>query len=155
MAKGDLIKQFLDSEQLERIARAVGEGEKETSGEIRVVLREHRDWIARLLRLSIRRLAVEEFHRLGMHKTRERTGVILYFLLEDRSFYIYGDKGIHAAVGQPIWDGVVEEISRQAKESNLCDGILHGLNRIGALLQEKFPIRPDDVNELPNQVEIR
>jgi uncharacterized membrane protein len=155
MAKGDLIKQFLDEEQLARIGRAVGECEKATSGEVRVVIREKKDWVARLLRLSLRRLVVEEFHRLWMHKTRERTGVILYFLLEDRQFYIYGDKGIHAVVGQETWDRVVAEVAGAAKEQNLCEGILLGLERIGAILAGSFPIKPGDVNELPNEVELR
>ncbi len=155
MAKGDLIRQFLDEEQLARIGRKVGECEKSTSGEIRVVIRETKDWVAKLLRLSLRRLVVEEFYRLRMQKTRERTGVILYFLLEDRQFYIYGDKGIHAAVGQETWDRVAGEVAAAAREQNLCEGILLGLERIGAILAERFPIRPDDVNELPNEVELR
>jgi uncharacterized membrane protein len=155
MAKGELIRQFLNEDQLAAIARKVGECEKTTSGEIRVVIREKRDWIARALRLSIRRLAVEEFYRLRMHRTRERTGVIVYFLLEARQFYIYGDKGIHRTLGQERWDAIVAEISSTAKEKDLCEGILCGLDRIGALLTEHFPIRPDDVNELPNEVELR
>lgn len=155
MAKGDLIRQFLDEEQLARIGRKVGECEKATSGEIRVVIREKKDWVARLLRLSLRRLVVEEFYRLRMHKTRERTGVILYFLLEDRQFYIYGDKGIHAAVGQETWDRVAGEVAAAAREQNLCEGVLLGLGQIGAILAERFPIRPDDVDELPNEVELR
>lgn len=155
MAKGDLIRQYLSDDQLRRIDAGVGAQEKNTSGELRVVIREKRDWIAKLLRLSIRRLAVEEFHRLRMHKTRDRTGVILFILLEDRQFYIYGDLGIHRQIGQPAWDVIAGDISRIAIEENLFAAIQHGLVRAGELLARNFPIKPDDVNELPNEVVIR
>jgi len=155
MAKGDLVKQFLTEEELKLISEKIGQIEKKTSGEVRVVIREHKDWIAKLVRLSIRRMAVEEFYRLKMHKTRDRTGVILYFLLEDRQFYIYGDRGIHDKLGQGMWDGLCNEMSKIAKEKSLYDAIIYGLEKIGAKLAEHFPVKPDDVNELPNDVAIR
>lgn len=149
------VRQFFTDDQLEAIATRIGEIETRTAGEIRVVMRHRRDWFARLLHLPIRILAIEEFRRLGMQKTRDRTGVIMFFLLADRRFYIYGDRGLHRKVGQETWDRLVGEMSEQAKTAGLFDAVIYGLGQIGELLNRHFPIKPDDVNELPNDVVIR
>jgi uncharacterized membrane protein len=39
------------------------------------------------------------------------------------------------------------------KEGHFNRGLLHGIAKAGTLLAEHFPRRPDDANELPNQVE--
>lgn len=155
MAKGDLIRQYLSEEDLRLIGEFINQAETATSGEIRVVVREKRDWFTRLFRYPVRRLALEEFHRLQMHRTRDRTGVIFFFLLEDRHFYIYGDRGIHQCIGQETWDTLTAEVGAIARQQNLGTAIRHGLQRMGNLLAAHFPVKPDDVNELSNEVEIR
>jgi uncharacterized membrane protein len=40
------------------------------------------------------------------------------------------------------------------KEGKYLDGLLFGLDEVGKILSAHFPIRPDDINELPNDVEI-
>lgn len=154
MKKGDLIRQFLSEEQLSGIAAQVGEAERGTSGEVRVVIREKPDLVAGLLRLSLRKLAIEEFYRLRMQRTQDRTGVILFFLLSRRQFYIYGDRGIDSRVGQGVWDGIAAEMSRKAKEG-MAAAIGYGLSRVGEELRKHFPAGDDDRDELPNDVEIR
>jgi uncharacterized membrane protein len=155
MARGDLKRRYLSDEQLARIAAGVAACERGTAGEVRVIVRDRRDWLARLLRFSVRRLALEEFRRLRMHQTRDRTGVILLLLLEDRQFYIYGDKGIHDRVGQSAWDRLSEEMGGIAGREGLYAAVAHGLEQIGALLRQHFPRRPGDVNELSDEVALR
>ena len=89
-----------------------------------------------------------------MTKTSARTGVLLFLLLEERQFYIFGDEGIHARVGQKAWEQVAEELSRHFSEKKFRDGLIHGVRSAGKLLAEHFPRLKDDKNELSDQVSV-
>src|SRR5256885_1014802 len=79
---------------------AVARAEAGTSAEIRIHL-DHAcpgDPMAR---------AVVVFERLGMHRTPERHGVLIYVAVTDRKLAVIGDEGIHARVGEAYWEQVV------------------------------------------------
>ena len=98
----NLIKQMFTTEDLSAIASAIGEAEKTTAGEIRVSIRQKRKW--REKKRTIEELARQEFHILGMTKTKERTGILIFLLLEDKKFFILADEGIHTKVEDGTWD---------------------------------------------------
>ncbi len=144
----------LTPDDLDAIARSVWDAETHTSGEIRVHL-EPRVPRARLGRsLAPLDRAREVFARLGMHRTQERHGVLIYIALRDRKLAIVGDEGIHARVGDAYWerlrDGMIEHLKREAPR----DAIVHAVRDLGATLARHFPRRPDDIDELPNTVSI-
>ena len=105
-------------------------------------------------KLSIYDMALREFYRLGMDKTRDNTGVLIYLLLSDKKFQIIADKGIHEKVEDGTWQKIADEMAEEFRKGKFLDGILKGLDRIGKILARHFPIKPDDTNELPNEVEI-
>ncbi len=37
-------------------------------------------------------------------------------------------------------------------EGRFSMGIIHGVDRVGKILSEHFPIKPDDTNEISNRV---
>jgi uncharacterized membrane protein len=43
-------------------------------------------------------------------------------------------------------------IIQSIKEGNACAGICAAIENCGQALAQYFPIKPDDANELPNQV---
>lgn len=141
------VRRFMSDADLDAVARAVAEAERHTSAEIRVHL-DHRcagDPMAR---------AVEVFERLGMHRTAERHGVLIYVAVQDRKLAVIGDAGIHARVGEAYWQGLVEAATRHFREERPCDGFIHAVGEVGGVLRQHFPRRPDDTNELTNQVSI-
>src|SRR5688572_33408287 len=88
-------------DDLEAIARAVGVAEAATSAELRVHLeRRVPGAIEPLAR------AREVFAALGMHRTAERNGVLIYLAVEDHKLAIVGDEAIHTRVGPQHWDHV-------------------------------------------------
>ncbi len=148
----NLVKQLFTSEDLNAIAAAIGEAEKTTAGEIRVSIRQKRKW--REKKLTIEDLARHEFHLLGMTKTKERTGMLIYLLLEDRKFFILADEGIHAKVEDGTWDRIAREMSDHFSQKNFRKGILHGVASVGKELATYFPRTGDNVNELPDDVHV-
>ena len=138
---------FLAQEELDKITEATDKAELLTSGEIKVVIR-----CARERGLSTHKQALAEFYGHGLDKTKDQTGVLIFVLLENREIEVLGDKGINNEVPNGYWNGVVEMIRSGFKAGKGSEGICRAVAEVGRLLQEKFPRKPDDKNELPNEV---
>ncbi len=146
----ELVYHFFDDDEFLRISNKISEVELKTSGEIRVSIREEKKFSER--NSSIRSLAEKEFYRLNMHQTRDKTGILLFFLLGERQFYILADEGINAKVNQQVWEDVSNEIQDNFKNGYFSKGIIRGIDKVAQILTEHFPIKPDDKNELTNKV---
>jgi len=147
-----LIYQYFSDDDFLRISNKITENEKTTSGEIRIAIKDQKRFLDR--RKNIRQLAEKEFIKLNMHATRDKTGILLYLLLNEKQFYILADQGIYTKVEETIWNSVRDEIQTRFKDGNFCSGILWGIDRVGKILTEHFPIKEDDTNELSNNVVI-
>ena len=141
---------LLTEEELRRIAATIAEAEEATSGEIRVNIHSRRNWGER--KLSLHELAVKHFHALGMHTTKEKTGVLIFLCVKDRAFHIVADEGIHAKIHQEYWDALAETMARHFKTEKFCEGICYAVREIGVLLAKEFPAGDGDTNELSNDV---
>ena len=148
--KTPLIYKFLNDDELLRISNKIKEEEKKTAGEICVSIKEKRKFGQK--NKSVRQLAEEEFFKLGIDKTRDKTGIIIFFLLEAREFYILADEGINKKVPEKTWDKIKDEMQSHFLDGKFSQGIIHGVERVGKILSEHFPIKPDDTNEISNRV---
>ena len=136
------------------MADAVRAAEATTSAEIRVHL-ERRVHHMPLRRPDALRRARRVFAHLGMHLTAERHGVLIYLAVEDRKLAIVGDEGIHRRVGDAYWETVRDLMIAKLREGRALEAVLAGVAEVGRVLAEHFPRRPDDRNELSDQVSIR
>jgi uncharacterized membrane protein len=146
----NLLKPLLRPADLEAVAAAVSAAESRTGGEIRVEVRQRRSRAER--GLSIEQIARREFVALGMTGTRDRTGVLIFLLLEDRELCILADDGIHSKVEPDTWTRIAGAMSERFGRGQLVDGIVDAVREVGAVLQRHVPRRSDDRNELPNAV---
>ena len=139
------MKTFVEQLDASRIEGAIAAAERLTSGEFRVVVHHAAvdDPVA---------TAREEFARLEMHRTRERNAVLILVAPESRKFAIFGDEAIHAKCGQPFWDEVTAAMTNYFREGKFTDGLVLAIDRAGRLLAKHFPRRPDDKNELPDNL---
>ncbi len=145
-----LIYEYFSDDDFLRVSNKIGEMEKKTSGEIRIAIKEKKSFLER--NKNIRQLAEKEFVKLKMHNTRDKTGILLFLMLGDRQFYILADSGIDKKVGQKVWDAVRDEIQTHFQSGNFGEGIIWGIERVGKILSEHFPIKAGDTNELSNKV---
>jgi uncharacterized membrane protein len=148
----ELVYHFFDDDDFLRISNKISEAELATSGEIRVSIREEKTFSER--NSDLRELAEKEFYKLNMHQTRDKTGILLFFLLGERQFYILADEGINEKVSGNVWANVSKEIQKNFKNGYFSQGIVKGIENVSKLLSEHFPIKPDDKNELTNRVVI-
>lgn len=139
-------QEFLNQLQHEEIVGAIRQAEAKTSGEIRVLIshKQLTDPIA---------AAEAEFARLGMTKTKEKNGVLIFVAPRSRNLAIVGDQGVHNHCGDTFWREVRDEMTTHFRKSEFTQAILHGIRKAGDLLAQHFPRRPEDKNELPDEVE--
>jgi len=145
---GDTMSLFTRMPKIDHllVVAAIGVAEKRTSGEIRVV-------IARRLAADPVAAARNEFERLGMTRTRQRNGVLIYLAPRSRTFAVIGDTAIHDRCGGPFWRDLAAAMTGHFQRGDFTGGLVHGINRAGALLAEHFPRTAGDQDELPNKVE--
>jgi uncharacterized membrane protein len=145
-----MIYNFVNDDELLRITNKIREYEKLTSGEICVSIREHKTLLQ--WRKTVAELAKKEFARLGIGKTRDKTGVLIYILLEKRQFFILADSAINNQVGENTWHNIKDGMQEFFIMGKFSKGILFGVEETGKVLAQHFPIRADDTNEISDRV---
>ena len=135
---------FTEEEQ-HRIRIAIEDAEKHTSGQIRVC-------IEKTCSDNVLDRAAKYFHKLEMHKTKHRNGVLVYVATVDRKFAIIGDAGINKVVPADFWDSTKEDMLEHFKLGDLVEGIVTGLKITGDHLQKFFPHNTDDTIELSDDI---
>lgn len=155
MIKYKPIKDFLSAEDLVEIEAAVGAAERTTSGEIKVVIvARSRSGLFRVFgpAKAAEMRAIREFKKMGVHKTKARTGVLLMVSKDEQRIRIIADEGIHSKVEDGTWDAVVEMISRKMKEGKQKEAIVSAVAALGQTLARHFPAGNGDTNEVPDEV---
>jgi uncharacterized membrane protein len=147
-----LEERILTADELSAITDVIKTYEQKTSGEIRVQIQQRRSLKER--NLTVHEMAVKSFHTLGMDRTKERTGVLIFIVIVDHEFEIIGDSGINEKVPAEFWESIAEKMSVQFRRGKFFDGIALAIREVGTLLQKEFPVIPGDTNELSNDVVI-
>lgn len=139
-----MIKFFNPAEETLLIA-AIRRAEGATSGEIRVHLEDNATTGA----LETAKLV---FRKLGMHKTKDRNGVLIFLAPEKRAFVILGDKGIDQAVPPDFWASERDLLQAYFRRGEFCAGLVAAIDQIGEKLKAYFPVQDDDKNELSDEI---
>ena len=144
MKPDDFLQKLDDAE----VVRAIQEAERKTSGEIRVFVTDRDLGTDRVVDRAAAR-----FEKLGMTATRDRNAVLLYFVPRAHQFAIVGDKGIHEKCGETFWRDVASGMREKLREGRFTEAVVNAVGKAAEALAHHFPRRPDDRNELPNEVE--
>jgi uncharacterized membrane protein len=139
------VEDFLTPEEEQAVVEAIRLAEKETSGEIRV-------HIEKTTSIAAYDRALEVFHLLNMHETQLKNGVLIYVAVNDKVFAICGDKGIDDVVSDNLWDSTKEAMAAHFKNGDFKQGLIDGIKKAGAQLQQYFPCADDDTDELSNEI---
>lgn len=130
-----------------RIVEAIQKAEQRTSGEICVS-------IASLFWGDAEKAAEKAFARLGMTRTKQRNGVLLFVVPTRRKLIVRGDRGIHEKVSPAFWQHIVEVVTKRFGEEDFTGGLVQGIEEIAAQLRLHFPAQTaTDVNEFPNEID--
>jgi uncharacterized membrane protein len=127
--------------------KAIGEAEGRSRGEVRV-------HVSAQAVDDPEKAAARQFESLGMTKTAERNGVLLFVAPASQAFAVVGDRGIHERCGPDFWRDVASAVGADFKAGRYTDGIVKGVTRLGDALALHFPRQAGtaDTNELPDKV---
>jgi uncharacterized membrane protein len=139
------IEDFLSATDEQEVVEAIRLAELNTSGEIRV-------HIEKTAHGSIDKRALEVFYALKMENTKLQNGVLIYVAVKDKTFAIYGDKGINDVVENHFWNTTKDKIQSQFKTGNFKQGLIDGIIDAGKQLKKHFPYTDSDTNELSNNI---
>ena len=139
--------EFFTPEERDAIIATIRTAEQRTSGEVRVFVESRCKFVNPIDR------AQEIFLQLGMNKTAERNGTLVYVAVKDKQTAVFGDEGIHQRVGQKYWEDEVNKMLVYFKEAHVGDGICQVVADIGEALHFHFPYdKETDKNELPDDI---
>lgn len=122
------VEDFLTPNEEAEIVEAIRKAEQKTSGEIRVHIEAHTDQ-------DPYKRAMEVFHLLKMDNTKEANGVLIYIAVDDKTFVIYGDKGINDVVPFDFWNTTKDQMVLHFKTGQFKGGIIAGIMQAGKELQ--------------------
>ena len=101
----------------------------------------------------VRLQAIRVFYEKGLHRTRDENGILIFISLLERKVWILGDRGINAVIPPERWIALVSALSSGIRQGQLTEALTGVIAEMGDILRQHFPIRHDDVNELPDLLE--
>jgi uncharacterized membrane protein len=139
-------KEFLSKLEHDRIVQAIHQAESKTSGEIRVFVQRGKLGADPLM------VAQKKFQRLGMHKTQQRNGVLIFVAPRAHKFAIVGDQAIHEKCGEEFWQRVVKRMREHFQNEKFSQALTEAVDEVGKVLAAHFPKTTADANELPDEI---
>ena len=95
--------------------------------------------------------AREAFLAHEVFATRDRTGLLIFVALLERSVAIVADSGVHASVPPSEWEALARRVAREMKAGPPGRALQVAVDWAGGLVAARGPRRrADDANELPD-----
>ncbi|OFZ20630.1 MAG: hypothetical protein A2202_03895 [Bdellovibrionales bacterium RIFOXYA1_FULL_36_14] len=119
------------------------------------------DWVKRMLTPAwdqcdqVGKRALLEFYQSNIKKTKDATGILFFISILERKAIVLADKAISDQLPKETWTEIVNLITSGMKRKDLASGLEKALINSGNILKPLFPIKPGDVNELPNKLIIK
>ena len=107
----------------------------------------------RLLADNVRTAARAAFVELGIGSTSARTGLLVFVSTLERRVEVVADTGVIRAARGPDWNGAIARLAQAVESDPELGRFVDALGGLGQVLERALPARPDDVNELPDQVQ--
>ncbi len=131
------IYNYFSEDELTDIQSAADAVERKTVGEIVLSFRNKKSLLEKLY--SNHELAMKDFDKLGVHKTKERTGVLIFLIFEEHYFDIIADEGIFTKISDDKWNKMEEKLKEEFRNKNYSAGVLALINEMGEVLLQEFP----------------
>lgn len=136
---------------LNKIEQTITEIERTCAGQVRFAVEHALELSPLLAGQTARQRAIEVFSQLRVWDTEQNNGVLIYLLLADRDVEIVADRGVHAKLGQQVWESICQEMESAFRQGDFETGVIAGIRSVGAYLAQHYPAAMGKkVNELPD-----
>lgn len=107
----------------------------------------------RIRRRAVRRAAMIAFHERGVRRTSGRTGILVYVALTERMAVVVPDDAIVDAAPPGDWHDAITAIDAAVARGGKATAA--AIAALADVLGPCLPCSPDDVNELPDDIDDR
>ncbi|MDO8804413.1 MAG: TPM domain-containing protein [Elusimicrobiota bacterium] len=101
---------------------------------------------------EVERAAAHAFRQFRLGRTTGGTGILIYVSLLEHRVRVEGGGAISDKLSQQDWEEVCAAAVAGLKAGRPAEGLVSAIEAAGRLLARHFPIRPDDRNELKNEL---
>ena len=136
---------------LDNIEHAIAQVEQTHAGQIRFAVEAALNVKPLLANQTARARAIELFSHLRIWDTEHNNGVLIYLLLADRRVEIVADRGVHGKLGQTVWTNICRQMESSFRSGQFEEGVIAGINNVGAHLAHHYPQGGVKANELPDR----
>lgn len=136
---------FLTNTEMASLVDAIHTAENNSTGEIRI----HIDSTTKNHNAEV---AFEVFKTLCKDKTAEKNAVLFHVNFEQKYLTIIGDEGINKHVHQSFWDVMHDYMTKEFAKGNFYKALKSSVLKTGIELKNHFPIKGENLNELPNEI---
>jgi putative membrane protein len=98
------------------------------------------------------RLAREQFMTLGLHRTPNRAGVLLFVSVAENYVEILADEAVAQTVDEGVWRQIVDECLAAVRMGRVGEGMATAIDRCTELMARHFPPGEDEKNLLPDHL---
>lgn len=98
------------------------------------------------------RLARLEFAALVHDRTRHETGILLFLSLAERHVEILADRAIATRIPDSAWQAIIDALVKNIRSGHMVDGLVNAVHGCTAILEQQFPPKSGQSNEIANQV---
>ncbi|PIE98815.1 MAG: hypothetical protein CR988_01540 [Treponema sp.] len=92
--------------------------------------------------------ALRHFVESGVYKTKERSGILIFISVMERRVIVLADEGISSKIEQSEWNRICDNLIAKIKAKQAEDGICEAVVSCSELLEEHFPAKAINPNEL-------
>jgi putative membrane protein len=93
------------------------------------------------------------FYTLGVFKTEQRIGIMIFLSFFEHQVIVLADEGINAVIPQEKWHEVVQLIVEKLKQNRKVEAVLAGIEACAKIVkQSPITLLPDEVNEIDNEL---
>jgi putative membrane protein len=98
------------------------------------------------------RFAAAEFLALDLHRTEQRSGVLIFVALREHYIEIVADKSASELIDNASWQRVVGKMIPLLRAGLLTEALVQGVRETGIVLAQVLPPLPRNQNEVPDRV---
>jgi putative membrane protein len=99
--------------------------------------------------------ALEVFFEHNVSQTVDRTGILILVSTLEHKIEVLADCGINSKVDENYWNDIVKKLIIDIKNKQFIPGICKAIEDCGKKLEENFPRKENDTNEIKDELIIQ
>ncbi len=103
---------------------------------------------------TVERIARAIFQKAGIRHTQEKIGVLIYISVFEKQVIVLPDRGAENAVPDEEWEKMRNDFQKIFQAADKAQAFIKHLKATQRVFEKYIPPVPDDVNELPDDLEI-